>query len=1083
MDLNNSTSIRLLVVLILSAVCCCWPAPTVAQQPPEKDLASGFTLENDTAPAVGYRKSFALVIGINYHDPTRPVEDLIALPELKNAENDAKAFAKLLKTHYGYTDENLVVLLHEEATHQRIMDALGEFADPAKVSEGDSVLVYFAGHGTRIDGKANERGAIYPFDVRLSGGRPLNRHIRLHSDLLNSLKKSDARHKLLLLDSCFSGEIFNIAARPRSEVDDRGQKDLFSYSAIQAIASCRATQVASDGTGEHSPFTNSLLNGLQRLPARNVRGAGSRVWTNQLFRYMRSELNTGQAAQNPDCRNLTGDGEFHFFPKGDFSRFKGKDHDFKVLQAMVPGEHGFWWFEEIPWFIPSVRRAVLANTETHRSNIESLVISHDALRRLAEDEALRLKDSQVPLDKMRVRHLEMLLNRQAADNFMTIMESIATDLESDKEQLEPTDLHFLAVLQHALGQEEANSTYRMALLAYVAEGDTYNALRALCLADYAFFLMKGSPKAAAERFRQADSVFGIQAPASFRIYILCQEASAWLRLKNWGEANSRLLIARDLATNFDAMHALTAEVHRRRAWAQMIQWRVNEAAESFQKSNEILHSVMSSTVQSDESESIAEHDADDLPITHDYTSLVAYLHNLHGLAMTIRYKGDSDEAARQYRGLVRMIMAVRSRLKQSATATVDSKTDDRVLRRLINTQERLADCNLFGDPVTRDLKESLDDYRRALSLCHDLGGDRDRIRASLLFKKALALSCSGSPVQDTELATYTCQEAAKLTRELGTAATDTLLSYETLVSNIVLVEHATKKKHRTIGTSSRGVDSSGQASSLNDPAADDPIKQLRNAILELRDEIGTNVQRDQLELLLYATRVLLNHSEDSNRYFLNEDSELLLSFCRHTLVPYDNRSGLNRYKVQDARAFLRPYYDTVMRRKILQGENTNIKDLLEVQWQATHGQYYVKPKIEMPVIALYLLDEECILMFDLPRGASRFYELSKLENISLEEIRAACEAGSQKLLLPREVTRELTRWRTTHGENASLTIDCLWQDHKLLDIQPDVESFVGSEDGASEFIGQFPLELPKGFVMHAASEKTASANPQLGLNN
>ena len=38
----------------------------------------------------------------------------------------------------------------------------------------------------------------------------------------------------------------------------------------------------------------------------------------------------------------------------------------------------------------------------------------------------------------------------------------------------------------------------------------------------------------------------------------------------------------------------------------------------------------------------------------------------------------------------------------------------RLLDRLINSQERLADCNLFADAAKRDLSEAADDYRRAL---------------------------------------------------------------------------------------------------------------------------------------------------------------------------------------------------------------------------------------------------------------------------------------------------------------------------------------------------------------------------------
>ena len=61
--------------------------------------------------------------------------------------------------------------------------------------------------------------------------------------------------------------------------------------------------------------------------------------------------------------------------------------------------------------------------------------------------------------------------------------------------LEATDLHFMAVLQHRLGKQNAEDTYTQALAKYKAEGgqvgaakrSDYRALEASCLADYGYY--------------------------------------------------------------------------------------------------------------------------------------------------------------------------------------------------------------------------------------------------------------------------------------------------------------------------------------------------------------------------------------------------------------------------------------------------------------------------------------------------------------------------------------------------------------------------------------------------------------------
>lgn len=1022
------------------------------------------------SPASGYGRKWALIVGVNYLDemgddkPKRSAADRLVLPELKNAESDATSLLDLLVQHYGYQppagsesfekDQTTVLLKGAAATEEAIKKALERLTEKDLVQENDSVVVFFAGHGGRLDGVAIDRGAIYPFDVIFANGRPLSRRIGLHSDLVSAIKRSPARHRLIILDSCHSGEIFNLQARPRSETDDRSSPQLFAEPTIQAIASCRATQVASDGKDGNSPFTGALLQALRQLPSRDYGKSKSPIWTNRLFRYMRAELSSLPNGQSPDCRCLSDDdGEFYFYPGGDFSEYAGNATDFRLLQAMVPGEHGNWWFDETPWFMPSLRRIILAEMPAGRSSLDSIAISGDRLRELGES-AMATMRSQVEKDgetdtktsnrlvKIRLRHFEQFLRGENGKGFDKQVEQVVNDLTPLQESLEPTDIHFLAVAQHRLRRPEALDTYQKALSAYETFSDEgqvrhRKALMALCLSDRGQFLLdiKQDAAAAALDFERARTLFDSGAPAAFRVYVLCREADSWQRRNLWGVANRKLLEALDVANNFDAQHGLTAFVHRRRAWALMEQWRIREAEASFEKANEILTRLArtgdtagepatfaaDSDAKEPASQVLAERDDDALVQSDDFDGMIAYLHNLHGLAMARRFQGDGDAAVEDYRSLSGKLAQALARLRQgSASARISTSVESRLVERMVNTLERLGDCNLFGNPEQIDIKEAIDDYRRALSLCHLLpNGDRTRI--GLLSKRALSLSLP-SPYQDAQLAQAYCREAVSLQKE----HLKTVAGVERTLSEItpaLIALYASPDRNASPAT----------ATERDGEAAEDTAREsLRKVILEARNRIGQNIHRDQLELLLFASRNLLEQIPESERFHLAEDAETLLSLCRLALPHHIGRAaGLAEYH-QESREYLRPFYDAVLRAK-LRLKGGQVSELLEIHWEATRGELYVKHDRNNPVLAIYVLDNKCHVFFDVPRGTSKSFCLD--EDVGPREIQKACALAEARLPLPREVTRELDRLlvrSAAQDGNANghpeCAVECWWED-------------------------------------------------------
>ena len=62
-----------------------------------------------------YDQSFVLVVGIDTYSHLRP---------LQGAVNDASAVAQLLLDKFGFSKENIFILLNQEATGQNILDHL-----------------------------------------------------------------------------------------------------------------------------------------------------------------------------------------------------------------------------------------------------------------------------------------------------------------------------------------------------------------------------------------------------------------------------------------------------------------------------------------------------------------------------------------------------------------------------------------------------------------------------------------------------------------------------------------------------------------------------------------------------------------------------------------------------------------------------------------------------------------------------------------------------------------------------------------------------------------------------------------------
>jgi uncharacterized protein YgiM (DUF1202 family) len=182
----------------------------------------------------------ALVIGNNDYRN--------GLQALKTATSDARAVAQTLRSDYGFK-----VTLLTNATRGQILEALAQLRQ--SLTWDDNLLIYYAGHGSYD--QAGDQGYWLPVDARAQD--PTN--WISNADITTMLKAIQARHVMVVADSCYSGSLTratNVDIRDASYLERMVQKK-----ARTVMTSGGLEPVADAGSGGHSVFAASFLATLQ----------------------------------------------------------------------------------------------------------------------------------------------------------------------------------------------------------------------------------------------------------------------------------------------------------------------------------------------------------------------------------------------------------------------------------------------------------------------------------------------------------------------------------------------------------------------------------------------------------------------------------------------------------------------------------------------------------------------------------------------------------------------------------------------------------------------------------------------------
>ena len=240
-----------------------------------------------------YNTSRAVIVGINEYKK---------LQKLEYAVNDANGIANCLNKKFGFERENLIKLLDDEASRQKILQtylALTETAD-----ENDRIVFFFAGHGFTRSGRRKEAGFLVPSD-----GDPEDLSTLIQWDeITRSSDLIPAKHILYIIDACYGG-----VALSRSVPDgSRFLKDMLARFSRQVLTAGKANEVVADSGGPidgHSIFTGHLLNALKgkAYSKDNILNA------NRVMAYVYEKVATdAHSDQTPHHGLLAGDGDFIF---------------------------------------------------------------------------------------------------------------------------------------------------------------------------------------------------------------------------------------------------------------------------------------------------------------------------------------------------------------------------------------------------------------------------------------------------------------------------------------------------------------------------------------------------------------------------------------------------------------------------------------------------------------------------------------------------------------------------------------------------------------------------------------------------
>ena len=187
---------------------------------------------------------------------------------------DASAVAAVLRDpqYCGYPLGQVTLLSDAAASRDGVLAALDGLA--AQTGEGDTVFVFYAGHGEYGD----DGYYLTTHDTRLAGRKVAVGTGLREAELIAKLRSIKAKRLLLIVNACHSGEISPILAPGEESLTGTPLPPQVAAALLGTgegrviISACRESQYAFIGPGPLTLFTQALVDGLQGKGVSSNRG-------------------------------------------------------------------------------------------------------------------------------------------------------------------------------------------------------------------------------------------------------------------------------------------------------------------------------------------------------------------------------------------------------------------------------------------------------------------------------------------------------------------------------------------------------------------------------------------------------------------------------------------------------------------------------------------------------------------------------------------------------------------------------------------------------------------------------------------
>jgi len=230
--------------------------------------------------------AYILTVGVNEYEN--------AQYNLKYAVADAQSFGEEVRLRQmqlaAFQRVEVIPLLNENATKANILTALKRLAGnpgPPSLKAGpldalkqvepeDTVIVYFAGHGTA----QQQRFYLIPHDLGYAGDRTklddkglktILEHSISDLELEDAVEGVDAGHFLMVIDACNSGQALEAEEKRRGPMNSKGLAQLAYEKGMYILTAAQSFQAALEAAQlGHGLLTYALVEeGLKTVKADN----------------------------------------------------------------------------------------------------------------------------------------------------------------------------------------------------------------------------------------------------------------------------------------------------------------------------------------------------------------------------------------------------------------------------------------------------------------------------------------------------------------------------------------------------------------------------------------------------------------------------------------------------------------------------------------------------------------------------------------------------------------------------------------------------------------------------------------------